>query len=189
MATSTQNSSVNKPIIIGCQPAFNINSYEDAVAHYVDWLGFNLDWEWRSEPNKPVIISVTRDGLSLFLIEGDDTAATRLLVRVSNLQGLVDEWNKKRPESVKIVVEPPYEIPTAYIEDPFGNVMAIEQVQSEEETAEHKATGERIRQYLKTLLDSGSSRPTPQEVVNAIGGSLGIASEVLGEFREWKYKS
>ena len=187
MTTSSENHSPDRPTILGCTPAFNIDSYEAAVAHYVDWLGFNLDWEWRDEPDQPVIMSVTRDGLSLFLIEEDDgTAGTTLRVYVSNLKGLVEEWNQKRPDMVKLLLEQPYEIPTAFVKDPFGNVLALEQPQSEEEAVAKKATAERIRQYLKGLVDSGSARPTPKEIVRRVGGSLGIASEVLGEFKEWK---
>jgi hypothetical protein len=28
-------------------PVFGVSSYEAAVEHYIDWLGFTLDWEWR----------------------------------------------------------------------------------------------------------------------------------------------
>ena len=30
-------------------PNLRIGSAREAIAFYVDWLGFNLDWEWRSD--------------------------------------------------------------------------------------------------------------------------------------------
>ena len=119
--------------ILGCNPSFIIGSYESAVDHYVKWLGFTLDWEWRAEPDQPVIMSVTRDGLSLFLNEADEPSATTLRVRVSNLQALADEWNEKRPGTVDVFLEQPFEIPTVYVRDPFGNMMAMQQPQTEQE--------------------------------------------------------
>ena len=55
------------PNITLTTPVFGIRSYEDAVAYYVDWLGFNLDWEFRSPSSSPVIMRVSRDGLALSL--------------------------------------------------------------------------------------------------------------------------
>jgi hypothetical protein len=50
-------------------PSVKIDSVEAVVAHYVEWSGFNLDWAYRSKTNKPVIMSISRDNLSLFLIK------------------------------------------------------------------------------------------------------------------------
>jgi hypothetical protein len=86
-----QGASIEPPTILGCIPSFKIDSYEAAVAHYIEWLGFNLDWEWRSEANKPVIMSISRDNLSLFLSEAGEQFPTVLRVQVSNLVGLIGE--------------------------------------------------------------------------------------------------
>jgi catechol 2,3-dioxygenase-like lactoylglutathione lyase family enzyme len=174
------------PIILGAIPSFKINSYEEAVAHYVDWLGFHIDWEWRAEPGQPVIMSVSRDNLSLFLNEaGDGPTELELRVQVSNLQGLADEWNQRRPGSVEVFMEQPYEIPTAYVRDPFGNMLALQQPQTEADRNRRKVNADRVRDYLGGLQQAGSPRPTPQQIVDEVGGSLGVASEVLGDFRGW----
>ena len=168
-------------------PSFKIGSYESAVDHYVDWLGFNLDWEWRAEPDQPVIMAISRDGLSLFLNEGGDgPSATTLRASVSNLRSLADEWNEKRPGSVEVFLEPPYEIPTAYIRDPFGNMLAIQQPQTEEEAAKRATDIERVREQLRQQLSANSSRPTANELVEELGVSMGIAIEVLNESWDWK---
>jgi hypothetical protein len=31
-------------------PILYIGSYDEAKAHYVDWLGFQIEWEFRLEP-------------------------------------------------------------------------------------------------------------------------------------------
>ncbi|MDK1023881.1 MAG: hypothetical protein QGD92_06575 [Gammaproteobacteria bacterium] len=40
---------MTKPKIMEIVPVLGIGSYDEAVAHYVDWLGFDLDREWREE--------------------------------------------------------------------------------------------------------------------------------------------
>jgi hypothetical protein len=184
--TSIDPPTINPPTILGCIPSFKIDSYEAAVAHYVEWLGFNLDWEWRSEANKPVIMSISRDNLSLFLNEEGQQAPTQLRVQVSNLVGLVAQWNQKGPGSVEVILEQPYEIPTAYVHDPFGNMMALQEPQAAEAANEKSMIANRVREYLNNGLRTGESRPTPQQIVDEVGATLGIASEVLNEFQEWK---
>jgi hypothetical protein len=183
---SKQGPSVDPPTILGCIPSFKIDSYEAAVAHYVEWLGFNLDWEWRSEAKKPVIMSISRDNLSLFLNEAGEQAPTVLRVQVSNLAGLVGEWNQKVPGSVEVILEQPYEIPTAYVRDPFGNMMAIQEAQTAETATEKSMNADRVREYLNNVLRAGATRPTPQQIVDEVGGTLGVASETLGDYQEWK---
>lgn len=69
-----------------------------AVAHYVDWLGFNLDWEWREAPGRSVIMAISHDGVSLMLNEDDErSVGSWLTLSVTHLQALADEWNPKRP--------------------------------------------------------------------------------------------
>ncbi len=67
--------------ITGVVPVLGINSYEEAVSHYVNKLGFNLDWEWREAPGKPAIISVSRDNVSIMLNEFDDKLPRNWLIR------------------------------------------------------------------------------------------------------------
>ncbi len=40
-----KNQSFERGRILSVTPSFKIDSYEEAVDHYVDWLGFNLDWD------------------------------------------------------------------------------------------------------------------------------------------------
>ena len=38
-----------KPTIDTIVPVFGVGSYEETVSHYVEWLGFKVDWEYREE--------------------------------------------------------------------------------------------------------------------------------------------
>ena len=101
-------------------PVFGIRSYEEAIDYYVDWLGFNLDWEWREAPGKPAIVAISRDGLDIGLNEHTNAATGAWLsVGVADVQALADEWNGRRPGSVKVVSGVPYE---GYVADaaPFA---------------------------------------------------------------------
>ena len=166
--------------IVSCQPAFRIGSYAEAVAHYVDWLGFNLDWEWRSEPDAPVIVSVSRDNLSLFLNEQEAASNVWLRVSVVGLQGMVDEWNERRPDSIELILEQPYELPTAYVADPFGNGLAFQELQTEQIKLEHDLQVERAAAFLeqhhdKRLLSS-------EALAGECGCTLGVAGEAIAIF-------
>ena len=60
-------------------PIFRIFSLEKAREFYLDFLGFKVDWEHRFEPDAPVFMQVSRDGLVLHLSEhvGDGTPGSR----------------------------------------------------------------------------------------------------------------
>jgi catechol 2,3-dioxygenase-like lactoylglutathione lyase family enzyme len=50
-------------------PALRITSETRSKAFYLDRLGFSLEWEHRFEPNFPVFLSISRDGMQLYLSE------------------------------------------------------------------------------------------------------------------------
>ena len=76
----TADNAAEAPNIATIIPVFGIGSYDEAVAHYVDWLGFNLDWEWRSAPGRPVIMAISRPGVGLMLNEANTSAVGSSLV-------------------------------------------------------------------------------------------------------------
>ena len=55
-----------KPTLDNVVPVLSVGSYEETVSHYVEWLGFKVDWEYREE-QLPFVISITRDGFSFML--------------------------------------------------------------------------------------------------------------------------
>lgn len=75
-------------------PILHIDSYEEAKAFYVDWLGFKIDWEFRFEPTFPVYMQVSRDGLVFHLSEhkGGNPGPAMCHVDVDDLDALMAEW-------------------------------------------------------------------------------------------------
>ena len=173
--------------IMEVETVFGIGSYDEAVGFYVDWLGFNLEWEWREAPGRPVIMAISRDGVSLMLNEHPDSpSASTLVLRVNDLGAFAEEWNSRRPNSVTIDVGPPYEIPTVSLRDPFGNRLDFEQPISAEEQAARDERIPRMRDHICHQLADDGACPTPEQVVEAIGGPLGLAMKILGEFPEYE---
>ncbi|WP_457818672.1 glyoxalase superfamily protein, partial [Staphylococcus aureus] len=50
-------------------PILRIFSVEKAREFYLDFLGFQVDWEHRFEPDLPLYMQVRRSGLTLHLSE------------------------------------------------------------------------------------------------------------------------
>jgi len=53
-------------------PQLRMTNWKRTRAFYVDGLGFSVDWEHRFEPGLPVFAQLTRDGLSLFVVDDVD---------------------------------------------------------------------------------------------------------------------
>jgi catechol 2,3-dioxygenase-like lactoylglutathione lyase family enzyme len=79
-------------------PIFRIFSLEKAREFYLDFLGFKVDWEHRFEPDAPVFMQVSRDGLVLHLSEhfGDGTPGSIVYVYMKGVRELHRELNDKK---------------------------------------------------------------------------------------------
>jgi hypothetical protein len=178
---------MTKPKVTEIVPVLGIGSYNEAVAHYVDWLGFNLDWEWREAPGRPVIMAISRDGVSLMLNEHPSSpAASALTVKVTDIEGFAREWNARRPDAVTVAIEAPYDIPSIFLRDPFGNSLDFQQPVSTEEEEARTVRASGMRDFIRQRLAEGKPCPTPEEVVEAIGRPPGLAMDILGEFPEYE---
>lgn len=167
-------------------PVVGVQSMKEAIDFYVDWLGFNLDGEWEEAPGEPKIAWISRDGLKIALNEYPDAPSNVWLnVDVADAQALADEWNERRPGSVELIIGPPYEFPAIYLTDPFGNRIHINQPLTKEEEAARRARIPEMRDFIAQRLAEGKPVPSPEEIVAAVGPSVGIAIEVLNEFPEY----
>ncbi len=171
--------------LTGSYSVFGIDSYAASVAHYVDWLGFNLDWEWRAAPEAPAIVSLSRDSVSLMLNEADAVATgSQLTVFVDDLQALVDEWNARGSDAVAVSVQPPYDIPSVVIADAAGNRINFQQPIDEAEEERRDQLRAAMRDWVRARLDAGEDPPTAEQLVEAVGRPLGLAIEVVQEFAD-----
>jgi len=79
-------------------PTFRIFSLDKAREFYLDFLGFKVDWEHRFDPEAPVFMQVSRDGLAIHLSEhhGDGTPGSVVYVYMTGVEALHDELNAKK---------------------------------------------------------------------------------------------
>ena len=103
-------------------PALRITNYQQSKSYYVDKLGFNVEWEHRFEPHFPVFMSMTRDGMQLFLSEHTGDCQVGGLVHF--LVPDVDAWHAEFRKNGAIIVEGPNNdlgFRNMTIKDPDGN--------------------------------------------------------------------
>ncbi len=110
-------------------PMLYIEDYDQAKVFYIEWLGFQVDWEYRYGPEFPVYMQVSRDGLLLHLTEhkGDNPPGIKCHVEVDDLDALVHEWKSRRPGFNQKPHIAPWGAKHLTLKDPFGNELGINQ--------------------------------------------------------------
>jgi catechol 2,3-dioxygenase-like lactoylglutathione lyase family enzyme len=79
-------------------PIFRIFSVEKAKEFYCGFLGFRVDWEHRFEPDAPVYMRVSRNGVAIHLSEhhGDGTPGSLVYVYMTGIAELHRELTAKK---------------------------------------------------------------------------------------------
>jgi uncharacterized glyoxalase superfamily protein PhnB len=100
--------------------------FDIAKAHefYVDFLGFEVQWEHRFEDNAPLYTEVCRDGCVLHLSEhyGDATPGSAVRIRVEDIAALHRELLAKTYRFARPgLCETPWKTREISVTDPFGN--------------------------------------------------------------------
>ncbi|MFZ6801342.1 glyoxalase superfamily protein [Undibacterium sp. Di24W] len=74
-------------------PILRIFDEDKAKEFYLDFLGMELDWEHRFEPNFPIYMQVSKGNLVFHLSEhsGDCTPGSKVFVNVEDLDSLYSE--------------------------------------------------------------------------------------------------
>ena len=105
-------------------PIIRIFDYKKAIEFYVDWLEFTIDWEHTFEPDTPIYMQVSRDGIHLHLSEhhGDATPGARVYITCTGLREyhklLIDKKYKNNRPGLE---ETFYGTWCVEVIDPFGN--------------------------------------------------------------------
>ncbi|WP_240941437.1 glyoxalase superfamily protein [Paenibacillus sp. HB172176] len=105
-------------------PLLRIFDEAKAKDFYLDYLGFQLDFEHRFEPGLPLYMQVSRDGLRIHLTEhyGDACPGSAVRIEVSGVRELQRELIAKRHGfSRPGLVETPWGSEEVRLIDPFGN--------------------------------------------------------------------
>jgi len=105
-------------------PIFRIFDEAKAREFYVDFLGFQIDWEHRFEDNMPLYMQVSRGGLTLHLSEhvGDACPGSTVFVRMTGIEELHAELTAKKYKYLRPGIEiAPWKAKHMEVIDPFGN--------------------------------------------------------------------
>jgi len=88
-----------------------LRSYDEAKARefYVDWLGFSVDWEHRFEPNTPLYMQVSRDGIAFHISEhhGDGSPGSHVRVEIRGVREFYAELIARRYKNNRPGLERP----------------------------------------------------------------------------------
>jgi len=103
-----------------------LRSFDEAKARefYVGWLGFTVDWEHRFEPELPLYMQVSRDGIVLHVSEhhGDCTPGSRVRVEMTGIRELHRELiGKKYKNNRPGLDHPPWGWVEMTVVDPAHN--------------------------------------------------------------------
>jgi uncharacterized glyoxalase superfamily protein PhnB len=105
-------------------PILRIFDEAKAKEFYVDFLGFNVDWEHRFEPGLPLYLQISRDGCVLHLSEhhGDCCPGAALRIETNELDAFHAELIAKRYKYYRPGIEEmPWGTRDMSVKDPFGN--------------------------------------------------------------------
>lgn len=112
-------------------PVLRMFDYEKAKGFYVNWLGFQVDWEHRFGDNFPLYIQVSKGPLKIHLSEhhGDGTPGSKVFVEYTDdlrswqEQLLAAAYKYYRPG----LEDAPWGAITMTVVDPFGNTLLFSQ--------------------------------------------------------------
>jgi hypothetical protein len=104
-------------------PILRIFDESIAKEFYVDFLGFNLDWEHRFGENFPLYAQVSRSSLTLHLSghHGDATPGSTVYVRMQGVQQYQQELARKDYKHMKPGVDDTPVGLQMTVTDPFNN--------------------------------------------------------------------
>jgi catechol 2,3-dioxygenase-like lactoylglutathione lyase family enzyme len=105
-------------------PILRIFDIEKAKEFYLDFLGFQLNWEHRFEGDLPLYMEVSHGNCSIHLSEhyGDGTPGTSIRVELNGLEVYHQELVKKEyPYARPGIEKTPWNTIEMTLNDPFGN--------------------------------------------------------------------
>src|SRR5262245_16078311 len=105
-------------------PIFRIFDAAKAQEFYVDFLGFNIDWEHRFGADLPLYMQVSKDGCVIHLSEhhGDCCPGAAIRIETTELDAFQKELLAKGYKYARPGIEEmPWGSRDMSIADPFGN--------------------------------------------------------------------
>ncbi|SFB14172.1 hypothetical protein SAMN05216312_10414 [Cohnella sp. OV330] len=105
-------------------PILRIFDEAKAKTFYMDFLGFSLDWEHRFEPDMPLYMQISKDGVQIHLSEhhGDCCPGAAIRINMNGVRELQKELiGKKYAYARPGLQKTPWNSEECTVADPFGN--------------------------------------------------------------------
>ncbi|WP_109698304.1 glyoxalase superfamily protein [Chitinophaga deserti] len=105
-------------------PVLRIFDVTKAIEFYIDWLGFQIDWEHRFDENAPLYMQVSREDVTLHLSEhhGDSTPGAKVFIETEGVRELHSALTEKQYKYNRPGLEEAfYGAWELTLHDPFGN--------------------------------------------------------------------
>jgi uncharacterized glyoxalase superfamily protein PhnB len=109
-------------------PILRIFDEAKAREFYLGFLGFQVQFEHRFEPNAPLYMGITRDGVTLHLSEhhGDGCPGARIRIAASDVEAFQQELiGKQYKYNRPGIKETPWDTREVTVLDPFGNQLTF----------------------------------------------------------------
>jgi len=107
-------------------PILRIFDKTKARQFYLDYLGFQLDWEHRFEKEMPLYMQISKGGCVLHLSEhhGDGTPGTKIRIECDDVKKLHRELKSKKYKYLNPGINKlPWAKQELCLLDPFGNTL------------------------------------------------------------------
>ena len=103
-----------------------LRSFDEVKARefYIDFLGFEIYFEYRFDPDAPLYMGIIKDKCDLHLSEhhGDSSPGTALRIEVEDVEAYCKLLNKKKYKNARPgVMKQEWGHYEMSIKDPFGN--------------------------------------------------------------------
>lgn len=110
-------------------PHLRILNYDQAVAFYVDVMGFEIAFEWRNGPDLPVYLGIRRGTLYAHLSEyeasGPPGEGRGMTLQVDDINIWYETLQKKEVIFVRDIQKQPWGDTDFIVHDPFDNTIVI----------------------------------------------------------------
>lgn len=109
----------------GVNPILRSFDEDKARAFYIDYLGFQVEFEHRFGPGMPLYLGLIRDGVRVHLSEhhGDTTPGSRLRIEVADIDAFLAEIEDRGHAALRpgAPTRQPWGERDLTLTDPFGN--------------------------------------------------------------------
>lgn len=110
-------------------PHLRILGYDEAVAFYVDVLGFEIDFEWRNGPRLPVYMGTRRGTLyahlSEYEVSGPPGEGRGMVLSVDDADQWYEALKQKGISFEREIQTQPWGARDFIVHDPFDNTIVV----------------------------------------------------------------